>query len=143
MDRYTRAAVVLVALAALLAGCSGSITAPERVDVATDSDAYEVRDVQTWTSGSTTEYKTQVVLTATVASAGDDAVPVPPVDVRFTFANGTTRSVEPTYELERRTRSFDAVANETLDPGDGASIRAILDPDGSVEVTNATVRVGQ
>jgi hypothetical protein len=142
--RHVAVAVVVV-LSALLAGCGG-VVPPDRVAVNT-TDGYAVSDVDVWTSGGTTEYRSKVVVTGVLASADEPShneswvLEIPPVEVRFTLANGETRSVPASYELDRRLTDFADLGNETLSPGEGISVRAVFDPGADVTVRSATIRV--
>jgi len=137
---------VVVVLTTLLAGCGG-VVPPDRVAVNT-TDGYAVSDVEVWTSGGTTEYRSKVVVTGVVESTADErrqnattVAVIPPVDVRFTLANGETRSVRASYELDRRLTAFEDLGNETLSPGERIPVRAVFDPGGDVTVRNATIHV--
>jgi hypothetical protein len=143
--RYVAAAVVVV-LAASFAGCGG-VVPPDSVGVNT-TGGYAVSDVSVWTSGGTTEYRSKVVVTGVLSSTADETThnetrvaAIPPVDVRFTLANGETRSVQASYEIDRRLTAFDDLGNETLSASERIPIRAVFDPGADVTVRNATIEV--
>lgn len=138
VTRRVSAAVVAVAL--LLAGCSG-VTPPDSVAV-DGPDAYAVQDLDVWTSGETTEYRSTVVVAGSLSSTTGGRTAVPRVAVRFTLASGESRVVNATYSVERRRTAFADLGNTTLRPGQPLPIRAVFDPEGDVTVTNATVLVG-
>jgi hypothetical protein len=131
--------VVAVALATLLAGCGG-VSPPGQVSVEAGA-GYAVEDVEVWTSGGTTEYRTKVVLTATLRRTADSPARVPPVAVAFALASSDTATVPASYEVERRLTAYGDLGNLTLSGGDTLPVRAVFDPEGSVTVRNATVRV--
>lgn len=142
MSRRVRSAVVAVAVAALLAGCGAAVTPPDGATVESP-DGYAVSDVHVWTSGTTTEYRSQVVVTGQLRStdaAGN--VSIPEAEVRFTLADGQTQTVPVEYELGRRLTAFEDIGNATLGPDERIEVRAVFDPEGSATVRSATVRVG-
>ncbi|WP_459191218.1 hypothetical protein [Halosimplex sp. J119] len=142
MQGHARAALVAVVVAALLAGCGSAVTPPD--EVAVDSpDAYAVEDVNVWTSGTTTEYRSQVVVSGTLRStdAATGNVSIPEVSVRFATADGETATAAAVYELDRRQTAFEDLGNATLAPDEGIPIRAVFDPAGDATVRNATIRV--
>lgn len=145
-ETRTVAVAVVVVLAASLAGCGG-VVPPDRVAVNT-TGGYAVSDVEVWTSGGTTEYRSKVVVTGVVASTANETGPnatrvaaIPTVDVRFTLANGETRSVRASYEIDRRLTAFEDLGNETLSPGERIPVRVVFDPGADVTVRNATIHV--
>lgn len=142
MNGHARAAVVAVVVAALLAGCGSAVTPPD--EVAVDSpDAYAVEDVHVWTSGTTTEYRSQVVVSGTLRStdAATGNVSIPEIDVRFATTDGETATVAAVYELDRRQTAFADLDNATLAPDEEIPIRTVFDPATGVTVENATIRV--
>ncbi|WP_123538065.1 hypothetical protein [Halosimplex salinum] len=142
MHGSPRYAVVAVLLATLLAGCGAAVTPPDSVTV-DSTDAYAVEDTHVWTSGSTTEYRSQVVVSGTLRSTDATGnVSIPEISVRFTLADGEARTVETVYELDRRQTAFEDLENATLAPDDRIPVRAVFDPAGGVTVRDATVRVG-
>jgi ABC-type uncharacterized transport system auxiliary subunit len=160
----SRAVAVVVVLAAMLAGCSGVTPPPGDAVSVNATDGYAVSDVEVWTSGGTTAYRSKIVVTGVVASTADETRPnasgtnasgtnasgtnatrvaaIPPVDVRFTLASGESRSVQANYELDRRLTAFEDLGNATLSPGERIPVRIVFDPGGDVRVRSATVRVG-
>jgi ABC-type uncharacterized transport system auxiliary subunit len=155
----SRAVAVVVVLAAMLAGCSGVTPPPGDAVSVNATDGYAVSDVEVWTSGGTTAYRSKIVVTGVVASTADETrqnasgtnasgtnatrvAAIPPVDVRFTLASGESRSVQANYELDRRLTAFEDLGNATLSPGERIPVRIVFDPGGDVRVRSATVRVG-
>lgn len=138
----------------MLAGCSGVTPPPGDAVSVNATDGYAVSDVEVWTSGGTTAYRSKIVVTGVVASTADETrqnasgtnatrvAAIPPVDVRFTLASGESRSVQANYELDRRLTAFEDLGNATLSPGERIPVRIVFDPGGDVRVRSATVRVG-
>lgn len=140
MHRRVRAAVLVVLLTTLLAGCSTAVTAPATVAV-DSTDEFVVEDTRVWTSGTTTEYKSAVVVTGTLRSTVDANTSVPEVTVRFSLASGETQTVDAVYELDRRQTEYEDLENATISPDDAVQIRAVFNPAGGVTVQNATIVV--
>ncbi|MFC7140376.1 hypothetical protein ACFQMA_11120 [Halosimplex aquaticum] len=141
MHGRTRSAVVAVLVAALLAGCGTAVTPPDSVGV--DSPGtYAVEDVHVWTSGSTTEYRSQVVVSGNLRSVDATSnVSIPQINVSFALAGGETRTVQAVYELERRQTAYADLGNATLAPDERIPVRAVFDPAEGVTVRNATIHV--
>ncbi|WP_415379974.1 hypothetical protein [Halosimplex sp. TS25] len=142
MHGHARSAAVAVLVAALLAGCGSAVTPPD--GVAVDSpDAYAVEETHVWTSGSTTEYKSQVVVSGTLRSTDDATgnISLPEITVRFTLTGGETQTVGAIYELDRRQTAFADLDNATLAPDEGIPVRAVFDPADGATVRDATIRV--
>jgi hypothetical protein len=139
MDRKSLLVAVVVAVA--LAGCGTTVAPPDQVAVDADSDAFAVTETDVWTAGSTTEYRSQVVVAAVLQRRGDDPAPVPEVAVEFTTADGETATVAPTYRLDRRRQPYDELGNATVAPGETVEIKAVFDPAAAATVENATLRV--
>lgn len=139
-SKRTAAIAVLVLLATALAGCSAAVTPPERVHAA-PAAGYDVADTHVWTAGSTTEYRSKLVVTGVLEHAAEPVASVPEVVVRFRLASGETRTVQARYTVDRRLTAYDDLGNETLAQGESIPVRAIFDPADAATVENATVVV--
>lgn len=143
MHGSPRYAVAAVLLATLLAGCGTAVTAPDSVAV-DSTDDYAVEDTHVWTAGSTTEYKSQVVVSGTLRSVDATGnVSIPEISAEFALADGETRTVEAVYELDRRQTAFGDLGNATLAPDERIPVRAVFDPAEGVTVQNATITVAE
>lgn len=124
-----------------VAGCSSKIEKPDDLTVKNPHEAYELRDLSSWTAGSAFERGATLVVDGALKFTSEASGTLPRIEGEFAGEDGQTDTITAKYAREKRWVTYEKRRTQEFEPGASVGFRLFYEPTERTAIRDATVFV--